>query len=166
MRSKDMYTHTSLAPPMVIAFASTPFSLSNFDANCWVRASGNFKSKRSKPKGIGLFFVKAYHHPTQKSRNQAAGRCLRVQHVKNQVAARVTAHFFATHNCYCFIITSRKNEILDWPLNWWMTTAHTKVLRSPIFWKLRQRHPCHQLPLAPILIFRRASTTIHEKKIV
>lgn len=70
-----------------------PFSLSNFDANCWVRASGNFKSKRSKPKGIGLFFVKAYHHPTQKSRNQAAARCLRVQHVKNQVAARVTAHF-------------------------------------------------------------------------
>lgn len=101
---------------MVIAFASTPFSLSNFDANCWVRASGNFKSKRSKPKGIGLFFVKAYHHPTQKSRNQAAARCLRVQHVKNQVAARVTAHFFATHNCYCFIITSRKNEILDRPL--------------------------------------------------
>lgn len=60
-----------------------------------MRASGNFKVSGSKTQG-GWFvfrFVKAYRHPTQKSRNQAAGRCLRVQHVENQVAARVTAHF-------------------------------------------------------------------------
>ena len=114
---RHVHTHTSLAAPMVIAFASTPlvYQISMPIVGCVL--VGTLKVSVPNPRGLVCFsFRKSLSSSDPKVTQSGGGQMSSSPTRRESGCGTCHCSLFATHNCYCFIRTSRKNEILDRPM--------------------------------------------------